>query len=93
MYIFKVCANFDRGVEGLNIQTTGSLQGAPVSSPTVKISNSFKVNFGGGSGAYGLNTDEYRTTDVLGYTNDVLGYTKFKMCWYTCHLRSPTFMD
>ena len=53
----------------------------------------YKYYFGGGSGAYSLNTDEYRMYQVYVSFLDVLGYTKFKMCWYTCHLRSTTFMD
>jgi len=51
------------------------------------------VQIGRGQGAICLNTQNIACILVYVSFLDILDNKKFKTCWYTCHLRSPTFMD
>ena len=46
----------------------------------------------GGQGVICLNTQDIACILVYVSFLDILDNKKFTTCWYTCHLRSPTFM-
>ena len=47
----------------------------------------------GGQGVICLNTQDIACILVYVSFLDILDNKKFTTCWYTCHLRSTTFMD